>query len=158
MLHLQCDLGSPRSGHLSAVAPEDIWLFLSKKFSLWTALLLHWPTCVEGDCSPVLLMSCILHRLWDGSVHPYSQRMPFFSLCLMNKMQTTFEKKKKWKSQAFYKNHKGCGNCVWLTLWELSNNHLCQTCRVSKLILTWQGSCWLAGGGFIFSPFSSRTF
>lgn len=156
MFHLQCDLGSPRSVHLSAVAPEDVWLLQSKKFSIWTTLFLLWSTCVGGNWKAVRCCSCHAFCIGCGMARciPIPNTCHFVPLCLMNKMQTTFEnQKKKKKRQAFYKNHRGCMSCLSLTLWELRKIHLCQTRIVSKLIRTWQGSCWLAGGGFIFSPF-----
>ncbi len=63
MFHLQCDLGSPCSRHLSTVAPEDVWLLQSKIFSLWTTLFLYWSTfvgAIEKLSSAALLMSYIL--------------------------------------------------------------------------------------------------
>ncbi len=156
MFHLQCDLGSPRSGHLLTVAPEDVWLLQSKKFSLWTTLFLYWSTFVgvtEKQSGAALLMSYILHRLWDGSMHPYSQCMPFYSLFdEYNANYRWNQKTVKKKRQAFYKNHRGWISCLWLTLWKRGNNLFCQARSVLKLILTWQGSCWLADGWFISPP------
>lgn len=125
----------------------------SKKFSLWITPCLYWSTFVGGRLknSPMLHCSCHTFCICCGMARCISiPNACRFSICLMNQMQTTTEILK--KDRSFITTTKGFMSCLWLTLWKQSNNHFCQTRRVSKLILTWHGSCWLAGGWFISPP------